>query len=46
MLKRELLQAVKELLERHYDKFEIAHRLGVDPGDVQMVIEIIRQTLS
>ena len=45
MLKREIITAVRELLERHYDKFEIAHRLGLDPADVQMFIEIIKQTL-
>jgi hypothetical protein len=36
---------VKELLDRHLDVIEIAHRLHLDPADVQMVIEFIKQAM-
>jgi hypothetical protein len=38
---RDLVQAVKELMERHWNATEIAVRLGVDPTDVQTIIDII-----
>jgi len=47
MLKRDpLVQQVRELLERHLDVIEIAHRLHLDPQDVAMVVEFIKQWMS
>jgi len=47
MLKRDpLVQQVRELLERHCDTLEIAHRLHLDPQDVAMVVEFIKQWIS
>jgi len=38
---RDLVLAVKEMLERHLDALEIAHRLHLDPQDVIAIIKII-----
>ena len=47
MLKRDsLVQQVGELLERHLDTLEIARRLHLDPQDVSMVVEFIKQWFS
>jgi hypothetical protein len=47
MLKRDpLVQQVRELLERHCDALEIAHRLHLDPQDVAVVVEFIKQWFS
>jgi len=43
---RELIGSVKEMLERRLDIFEIAHRMNLDPDDIQMMIEIIKQLVS
>jgi len=36
-----LISAVKELLERHWDCYEIAVRLGVDMSIVQQILDNI-----
>jgi hypothetical protein len=48
MLKRAdpIVQQVRELLERQLDTLEIAHRLHLDPQDVAMAVEFIKQLLS
>lgn len=45
-MKREFILQVKEFLERSLDAFEIAHRMHVDPADVQLAIEIIKQIVT
>lgn len=39
---RDLLLQVREFMERHCDALEIAHRIGIDPQDVIVMIEIIK----
>ena len=47
MLKRDpIVQQVRELLERHLDVLEIARRLHLDPQDVALVVEFIKQWMS
>lgn len=47
MLKRDpIVQQVRELVERHLDVIEIAHRLHLDPQDVAMIVEFIKQWMS
>jgi hypothetical protein len=40
-----LLLAVRELMERNLDAYEIAHRLWIDLSTVQTIIDIIQGTL-
>lgn len=38
---RDLIGAVREMLERHWDVVDIAHKMNLDPSDVQIIINII-----
>ena len=47
MLKRDpIVQQVRELLEHHLDVLEIARRLHLDPQDVALIVEFIKQWMS
>ena len=47
MLRRDpLVQQVRELLERNLDMLDIARRLHLDPQDVAMIVEFIKQWMS
>ena len=37
-MKREIINQVRELLDRNLSTVEIAHRMGIDPELVQLVI--------
>ena len=39
---RDLILAVREMLERHWNVYEIAARMNLDTSDVQSIIEIIK----
>lgn len=45
-MKSTIISQVRELLERNLDWLEIANRLNLDPSDVQMAIEVIKQIVS
>jgi hypothetical protein len=45
-MKNNIISQVRELLERNLDWLEIANRLNLDPSDVQMAIEVIKQIVS
>jgi len=45
-MKNTIIVQVRELLERNLDWLEIANRLNLDPSDVQMAIEVIKQIVS
>lgn len=45
-MKNAIISQVRELLERNLDWLEIANRLNLDPSDVQMAIEVIKQIVS
>jgi hypothetical protein len=45
-MKNYILSQVRELLERGYNLLEIAHKLNLDPTDVQLAIEVIRNILT
>lgn len=45
-MKHTIILQVRELLDRHLNLIEIAHRLNLDPVDVQVAIEIIKQVVS
>ncbi len=46
MLKRDIVLQVKELVERHLDVIDIAHRLHMDVPTVMSIIEVLKQSLS
>jgi hypothetical protein len=43
---RDLMLSVRELLERGWNAAEIAHKLNLDPDDIQMVINVINNLLT
>lgn len=43
---RDLILQVRELMERHLDVLEIAHRLHIDPSDITAIAELVRNILS
>jgi hypothetical protein len=45
-MKREIINQVRELLERNLSTVEIAHRMGIDLDLVKMAIDIINQLLA
>lgn len=46
MFTRDMVLAVREMLERHWDVYTIATRLKLDPHTVQQVIDFINNTLT
>jgi len=45
-MKRQLINQVRELLERNLSTAEIAHRMGIDPDLVQLATQAINQLLT
>jgi len=45
-MKREIINQVRELLDRNLSTAEIAHRLGIDPDLVQLATNLINQLLT
>ena len=45
-MKRELVNQVRELLERNLSTAEIAHRMGIDVDLVKMAVDVINQLLT
>jgi len=45
-MKRQLINQVRELLERNLSTAEIAHRMGIDPDLVRIAADIINQLLT
>ena len=40
-MRHTLYTAVREMLERHWDVYQIAAKLKIDPATVQVVIDMI-----
>ena len=45
-MKREIINQVRELLDRNLSTAEIAHRLGIDIDLTKMAIDTINQLLT
>ena len=45
-MKRELVNQVRELLERNLSTAEIAHRMGIDVDLAKMAVDVIHQLLT
>lgn len=41
-----IISAVREMLERHWDVYEIAAKMKMDPATIQALIDIINNTLT
>jgi hypothetical protein len=39
--KHQLINAVREMLDRHWDVYEIATKLKIDVGTVQTIIDLL-----
>ena len=46
MLKHDLILQVREMLERHWDVYQIASRMKLDPAYVQILIDTINNLLT
>jgi len=46
MNSRDLYCQVREMLERGWDAYTIADRLGLDPSDVQIIVLLINNLLT
>ena len=44
--KHDLILAVKEMLERRWNVYEIASRMNLDVDDVQTIIDIIKNIVT
>ena len=45
-MKRQIVNQVRELLERNLSTAEIAHRMGIDLDLVKMAVDVINQLLT
>ena len=45
-MKRELVNQVRELLERHLDVLEIAAKLNLDLDTVRIALDIIKEIIT
>ena len=45
-MKRQIVNQVRELLERNLSTAEIAHRIGIDLDLVKMAVDAINQVLT
>jgi hypothetical protein len=43
---RQLIMAVKEMLDRHWDIYQMASKLKLDPAYVQAMVDVIKNTLT
>jgi hypothetical protein len=39
--KHQLINAVREMMDRHWDVYEIATKLKIDVGTVQMIMDLL-----
>ena len=43
---RDLILSVREMVERRLDVIEIAHRMNLDPQDIQAILDIINRIVT
>lgn len=46
MFSRQLIGAVREMLERHWNVYEISAKMKIDPATIQAIIDTINNTLT
>ena len=42
----DLIQAVREMMERHWNAYEIAARMNLDADDIQNIIDLIARLMT
>lgn len=45
-MNRQVVAAVREMMERHWDVYEIASKMRMDPATIQAVIDFINNVLT
>ena len=45
-MNRQLVAAVREMMERHWDVYEIASKMRMDPATIQVVMDFINNVLT
>ena len=43
---KDLISAVREMLDRHWNAYEIASKIGVDPVIVKNIVDMITDQLT
>lgn len=43
---RDIINQVREYLDRHLDAIEIARRMNLEPSDIQTIIDLINNILT
>jgi len=43
---RDLILSVREMLERHWNVYEIAAKMNIDVDDIRMIVDIINQIIT
>lgn len=46
MFNRELIGAVREMMERHWNVYEISSKMKMDPVTIQAIIDFINNVLT
>lgn len=46
MFNREVILAVKEMMERHWDVYQIAARMRMDPATIQAIIDFVNNVIT
>lgn len=42
----DMVMAVREMLERHWDVYTMASRLKIDPATVQAIVDLVNNVLT
>lgn len=46
MFNRELISAVREMMERHWNVYEMSCKMKMDPATIQAVVDFINNMLT
>ena len=46
MFNRELVAAVREMMERHWDVYQIASKMRLDPVTIQAIIDFVNNVMT
>ena len=46
MFNRELVAAVREMMERHWDVYQIAAKMRLDPATIQAIVDFVNNVMT
>lgn len=46
MFNRELVAAVREMMERHWDVYQIAAKMRLDPATIQAIVDFVNNMMT